>query len=159
MKRDSRLLLSFKREYQIALESLQGKMASSRVCAWGGGMGNLVVFLKLRREAWGSSRFLKVNSGNLACCLKEVKPPFKLQGGAQDASRVTAGERASSHVWLESRGVSQVAAGSFGLLSSWDGDLRVPLVLPKFSQGSFHCVKVGQECSQVTEGEMGLMSQ
>lgn len=42
----------------------------------GQGVGNLVVFLKLWQEAWGSSRFLKVNSRNLACCLKEVMPSF-----------------------------------------------------------------------------------
>ena len=30
-----------------------------------------MVFLKLQREAWGSSTFLKVNSGNLTCCLRK----------------------------------------------------------------------------------------
>ena len=48
-----------------------------------------------------------------------------------------------SHLTLrgESCGVSQIAAGSFGLLSSCDGDLREPLLLPRGSQASIHVAR------------------
>ena len=65
-------------------------------------MGKLVVFLELHQEVWGSSRFLKVNLGNLVCCLMKVNPLLELQDGAWDCSRVTARE-----MGFASRGVSR----------------------------------------------------
>ena len=86
-------------------------------------------FLELRQKAWGSSKFLKVNLGNLACCLKVVKSPFELRGSAQDCSRVTAGEIghiSPRRVYLmlflklqpEALGFSRVVMGTLGYLST-----------------------------------------
>ena len=86
-------------------------------------------FLELRQKAWGSSKFLQVNLGNLACCLKVVKSPFELRGSAQDCSRVTAGEighisprRDYLMLFLKLRpealGSSRVVMGTSGNLSS-----------------------------------------
>ena len=63
-------------EFQKGIPDCSGGAAGekgliSRVRVGLGGVGNLVVFLGLRQEAWGSSRFLKVNSENLACCLRK----------------------------------------------------------------------------------------
>ena len=55
-----------------------------------------MVFLELWWEAWGSSRVTTWTSGNLLCCLRDMKSPFKLQGVLRDSSRVAAGEWASS---------------------------------------------------------------
>jgi len=37
----------------------------------------LVVIIVLQREVWGSSRVETKTSGNLSCCIREVRPPFK----------------------------------------------------------------------------------
>ena len=79
----------------------------------------------------------------------EVKSPFTLQGGAEDCSRVTAGESGLvSQSGGKSRDVSRVSAGSLGFHSSCHGDLRDPLVLPQESQFSFRIVR----------GSTGLLS-
>ena len=79
----------------------------------------------------------------------EVKSPFTLQGGAEDCSRVTAGESGLvSQSGGKSRDVSRVSAGSLGFHSSCHGDLRDPLVLPQESQVSFRIVR----------GSVGLLS-
>ena len=54
-----------------------------------------MVFLELRPKVKGSSRVVTGNTGNLSCCLREVKSPFDFQGGMLDCSRVTAGYWAS----------------------------------------------------------------
>ena len=51
-----------------------------------------MIFLKSRQEAWGYSRVVSGTSGNISCCLRKVKSPFKLQGGTWDCSQITAGE-------------------------------------------------------------------
>ena len=68
----SSLLSSCKEEQTFALKSLQGTQASSLM--WG---VDLVRFLKLWLEAQGSSRVLTWSSGSLACCFRQVRPPFK----------------------------------------------------------------------------------
>ena len=79
----------------------------------------------------------------------EVKSLFTLQGGAEDCSRVTAGESGLiSQSGGKSRDVSRVSAGSLGFHSSCHGDLRDPLVLPQESQVSFRIVR----------GSAGLLS-
>ena len=57
------------------------------------------------------------------------------------------GNWASSRFEVVSRGFSQVVAGSLGLLSSYDRDLREPLELQKCSQASF----------RVARGNSGLL--
>ena len=51
-----------------------------------------MIFLKLRQEAWGYSQAVTGTSGNVFCCLREVKFPFELRGGAWYFSQITAGE-------------------------------------------------------------------
>ena len=113
------------------------------ISCWG---GNIMVFLELRQEACGSSRVVMGTSGNLSCCLREVKSPFELPGGAWDCSRVTAGDSGlisycggnlvvflklwreywgSSWVAASTQGTSHGASGKSGLLSSCDGHLRI----------------------------------
>ena len=46
----------------------------------------------LRQEAMGSLGVAMGPSGNLLCCLREVKSPFELQGALRDSSPVTEGE-------------------------------------------------------------------
>ena len=130
VKRDSRLLLSFKREYRIALESLQGKRASSRVCAWGWGMGNLMVFLKLQWDF----RVMIGNSGNLSCFLREVQSPFELQWGAGDCSQVTTRQ--------------------IHLMKTCVQKLRVPL---QWRQGSQCCIQTSaRESGLISSGSKEL---
>lgn len=54
--------------------------------------GNLMVFLAMQQEDLFSSRVVMGMSGNLSCCLWEVRPPFLLHGELQDSSQVTARE-------------------------------------------------------------------
>ena len=51
-----------------------------------------MLFLELRQEVLDSSRVGTGNSGNLSCCLIEVRPPFELREAHQDFSRVAAGD-------------------------------------------------------------------
>ena len=89
----------------------------------------------------------------------EVKSPFTLQGGAEDWSRVTAGESGLiSQSGGKSRDVSRVSAGSLGFHSSCHGDLRDPLVLPQESQVSFRIVRGARDCCRITSRELGLFS-
>ena len=39
-----------------------------------------MVSLELRQDALSSFRDVTETSGNLSCCLREVRPPFKLHG-------------------------------------------------------------------------------
>ena len=62
-----------------------------------------------------------------------VKDPFRAQGMVGFLSRPCSGK--GSHLGLigESPGFSRVGAESSGFLSSYDGDLRYPLMLPQVS--------------------------
>ena len=74
--------------------------------------------------------------------LKEVKPPMELWEGTRDCSLGPAGKEGPHLVRTgESRGFSWVAARSLGFLSSYDGEIREPLVLP---QGSPVCLRVAR---------------
>ena len=44
-------------------------------------------------EAWGSSLLATGTSGNLSYCLREVRPPLKLQNACRYFSQVAAGEK------------------------------------------------------------------
>ena len=72
-------------------------------------------------------------SGNFLSCLKGVKYPFEAQDGG-GISLETLPWKGSSYC-IEGRisWVSRVAAGHLEFLSSLDGDLRDPLVLPQES--------------------------
>ena len=48
--------------------------------------------LELKQETRGSPRVVTGTSGNLSCCLKGVRPLFKMRGGTLDCSRVIAEE-------------------------------------------------------------------
>ena len=54
--------------------------------------GDVMVFLQLLQEALAFSQIATGTSGSLSCCLREVRPPFKLGGAPQDSSRVAVGE-------------------------------------------------------------------
>ena len=112
------------------------------------GLGNLLVFLKLRREAWDSSAATLGNSGSLSCCLREVKSPFELRGGARDHSGVSAGESGFN---LHGRGYLNMFLKlwqDIWIPSSCNGDLREPLILSLASQ----------ECFRVVRGLSGFLS-
>ena len=66
-------------------------------------------------------------SGNLSSCKKGVKPPFELQGGTWDCSRVTAVES----------GLILVEVGSCVFLFHCSGKLGVPRELQWGSGGAF----------------------
>ena len=89
-------------ELGVPLESQQGNLASSPVEVGNSGFlssfsGKLRIPLEL---SWG-------NSGFISSCNRVVRSPFELRRG----------------IWVS----SQVAAGESGLLSSCEGELRVPL--------------------------------
>ena len=48
--------------------------------------------LELKQETRCSPRVVTGTSGNLSCCLKGVRPLFKMRGGTLDCSRVIAEE-------------------------------------------------------------------
>ena len=89
-------------------------------------VGNLVFFLELWWEAWGSSRVATGTSGNLACCLKKVVSFQVARGSMGLLSNHCSAMGHHFALRGESRGVSQVALGSFVFLSSCNGDLREP---------------------------------
>ena len=113
------------------------------------------------RVARGPSGFtlesLPGNSGNLSCCLGEVKSPFKLRGRARECSGFMAGESGlSSHgrgnlkvflelpqeVWVPSschrdlREPLMLSLGSQESFTSCEGPLRVPLYLVQSTRAS-----------------------
>ena len=57
-----------------------------------------MVFIELQREPWGSSQVRMGTSGNISCCLWEVKSPFELRGGVRVAFESLQGNWASSCV-------------------------------------------------------------
>ena len=75
--------------------------------------------------------------GNFLSCLNGVKCPFEPQEGRWNFSQDAAAEK-GPHLTLmgESPGFSRVQVGSLGFLSSCDGDLTDPLVLPQESEVS-----------------------
>ena len=89
-------------------------------------VGNLVFFLELWWEARGSSRAVTGTSGNLACCLKKVVSFQVARGSMGLLSNHCSAMGHHFALRGESRGVSQVALGSFVFLSSCNGDLREP---------------------------------
>ena len=68
-------------ECGIALKSLQGNRASSSI-----EVGILLCFFVLHHEALGFSRVSRGTSGNLSCCLREIRPPFKFQEKPRNSS-------------------------------------------------------------------------
>ena len=122
------------------------------------GLGNLLVFFKLLREAWDSSAATLGNSGSLSCCLREVKSPFELQGGARDRSGVLTGEsgfnshgRGDLNMFLKLR-------QDVWIPSSCNGDLREPLILSLASQEYFRVVKGLSGFLLSGTGDWGLIS-
>ena len=100
-----------------------------------------MVLLELPREAWCSSQLVM-----------DFREPLVLPQVSQVSLQVARGSVGllSSH-WRgigphlgmswKCRGDSQVAVGSFGFLSSSDGNLREPLMLPQGSQDSSHVAR------------------
>ena len=97
------------------------------------------------RDAAGGLGFLcqgpPGNSGSLSCCLREVKSPFELRGGARDRSGVLTGEsgfnshgRGDLNMFLKLR-------QDVWIPSSCNGDLREPLILSLASQEYFRVVR------------------
>ena len=97
----------------------------------------------------GESRDVsRVSAGNLgfhSSCHGDLRDPLVLPQQSQVSFQIVRGSVGllSNYfqgigpllAWKrESRGVSQVAVDSFGFVSSFDGDLREPLMLPQGSQ-------------------------
>jgi len=74
------------------------------------------------------SQFVTVSPKNLSCCLREVRPPFKLLLALRIAFEELQGNRASS----------LVKSGNSVFLSSFDRYLRVPTRFQQGSQASSH---------------------
>ena len=111
--------------------------------------GDLLVFLEFRQGPWGSSGIATGTSGNLSCCLREVKSPFERE--VKIALEVLQGNRASSRVegdisWVFFFFFSS-CGGSMGFLSNCKEDLREPSMLPQGSQASFQVAKAPQDSS------------
>ena len=81
-------------------------------------------------------------SGNFLSCIEGVKDPFESQEGRWDISQY-AHSRKGPHLMLrgESPGFSQVTAGNLVFLSSYNGDLRDPLVWPQERPVSMRVVR------------------
>ena len=86
-----------------------------------------MVFLEMQQEALGSSRVVTGTSGNLSCCLREVKS-FKLRAALRIPNNLLQGNRASS----------LLEVGNSWYLSSFDMDLGVPVEFHQGSQASAH---------------------
>ena len=86
-----------------------------------------MVFLKLRWVAMGLSRVSMGTSGNLSCCLMEVKS-FKLRVALRIPNNMLQGNRASS----------LLEVGNSWYLSSFDMDLGVPVEFHQGNQASAH---------------------
>ena len=96
--------------------------------------GNLVVFLELQWEAWGSSAGTTRSSGSLLCCLREVKSPFELRRLARECSGVMAGESGLNSHGRGNLKVFLKLQKEVWFPSSCHGDLREPLMLSLGSQ-------------------------
>ena len=111
-----------------------------------------MIFLELQWEAWvplelrrGVQQTFCVASGKsclLSCCEGEHGIALEsLQGiGPHLTGRV------------ETRGVSRVAAGSFGFILSSNENLREPLMFPQGRQASFQVARATQDSSGVAAG-------
>ena len=123
--------LSFLNGVKECFKAQEGRWDFSRDAAAEKGLilhlgENLLVFLELRLETWGSSRVTTGTSGTRLCCLRKVKTQCKLRRASQDSSIVTAGAEVLN--WIEAR--------TPRFLSSANMDLRVPLEFPQGSQAS-----------------------
>ena len=113
------------------------------------------------RFTWGVRPHLKLKQSTLlsspvatGICwsslsgLKGVKPPMEFREGTQDCS-LGPEAKEGPHLAMpgESHGLSPLAVGSLGFLSSYDGELMEPLLLP---QGSPVSIRVGR-------GNVGLL--
>ena len=85
------------------------------------------MFLKLRWVALGLSRVSTGTSGNLSCCLREVKS-FKFQAALHIPNNLLQGNRAST----------LLEVGNSWYLSSFDMDIGVPVEFHQGSQASVH---------------------
>ena len=90
--------------------------------------------LELKPRTLLSSWVVTGISGSSLSGLNGVKPPMEFWEGTRDCSLGPAGKE-GPHLTKtgESRGFSWVVAGSLGFLSSYDGELKEPLVLPQGS--------------------------
>ena len=120
--------LSFIKCANHPFEAQEGRMGFSQDTTVGkgniSGRGeNLLVFLELWQETWGSSRVTMGTSGTRSSCLRKIRSPCELRVASWDSSLVIPGLRSSSGV----------EAGTSGFLSSAD---MHPRVLMEFRQGS-----------------------
>ena len=115
--------------------------------------------LEMRWGTWGSSLVVSGNTCLLWSWDGYLKEPLELYKGSEVSFRVSRwnsgllsrhcrGKLPLLALRPESLGFFRVAAGSLGFLSSCNGDLREPLMLPQGSQDSF----------RVLRGSAGLLS-
>ena len=107
------------------------------ISPWG---ENLLIFLELRQETWGSSRVTTGSSGTRSCCLRQVKSPCELRRTSWDCSPVCTqfyvlnwcwgrNLRLPLQCWPGSQGSYGVLTGESGLISCGVMEVRFPLEL------------------------------
>ena len=116
----------------------------------------LVVFLELRREDLGSSRVPTRTSGNLSCSLRDVRPPFKLQGPPRIPLELQQGNKASSQVGAANSGLLSSCDKDHGFLSSFKRGVRPRIVLRHGTRLSSSVVKGVSDTCRVELGILGF---
>ena len=115
-----------------------------------------MVFLELRREDLGSSRVPTRTSGNLSCSLRDVRPPFKLQGPPRIPLELQQGNKASSQVEAANSGLLSSCDKDHGFLSSFKRGVRPRIVLRHGTRLSSHVVKGVSDTCRVELGILGF---
>ena len=129
---------------------------------------DLGIAFKFHPGSQASSRVEAKNSTLLLSCDGYLLEPIEWPKGSQAScgflkgdsglvSRPCRRRRASSCNDGESRGFSQAVAQRVGYLSSYDGELRDPLVLPQGRQSPFKLRGGAGDFSRVTAGHIDLM--
>ena len=134
---------------------------------------------ELWQEGLGSSQVVTGTSGNLSCCLREVKPPFKFLGAPWDSSRAAAEKQGHFLIWggklkvpfqfqEESWGSYRVSTGESGLISfqAWNSAFLSsckrgvrPLIELRWGMLTFSRVQPGSQTSlHVVRGHLGFLS-
>ena len=116
----------------------------------------LVVFLELWREALGPSRVPTRTSGNLSCSLRDVRPPFKLQGPPRIPLELQQGNKASSQVEAANSGLLSSCDKDHGFLSSFKRGVRPWIVLRHGTRLSSRVVKGVLDTCRVELGILGF---
>ena len=100
-------------------------------------------------ESWlkvSSSRLVTVFLGTLWCSIKKIKAPYLFDWEYVVALHAMQGNQSSSLGEGMSHGISQVMAGTWGIFSSYSGDVHL----------KFHFVQRSQDSCLVTTDTSGI---